>query len=124
MLLDSVAGLHALQERFGAFLTSSDQEAWFPADTRGDPAPYEEFLGGLRVLKDDGVNTLSLTDDRWLVLSAQPKQLAAFCETLGIEQDGSHRHWYSSPVALIIAADDWRADSERQQMLRDRSRSP
>jgi len=38
----------------------------FRGPVQGDPAPYEEFLGGLRILKTDQEARLRLTEDRWL----------------------------------------------------------
>jgi len=112
MLLDSVQGLRDLHDRLEHFLNSSAQEASFPAITTGEPAPYEEFLGGLRVTKNEKSSSLSFANDRWLVLLAPPKELMGFSKILLVEEDGAHHHWYSNPVALIIEADNWRANSE------------
>ncbi len=112
MLLDSKRGLRELHKMVEQFIESSEQEASFRAITTGDPSPYEEFLGGLRVVKGTDSTHLSFSNDRWLVLSASPDDLAVFNKSLLVEKDGDHNHWYSSPVSLIIEADYWRASSE------------
>ena len=112
MLLDSIQGLRDLCERFVRFLESSSQEVSFPAITVGDPAPYEELLGGLRVKKAESNNCLSFSNDGWLLLSATHKDLSDFSKALLVKKDGDHNHWYSRPVSLIIEADEWRASSE------------
>ena len=112
MLLDSVQGLRELRKQFEHFLSSSEVEVSFQAITASDPAPYEELLGGLRVTKNDGHNCLTFSEDRWLLLSASSTVLSEFSNNLLVEKDGEHNHWYSSPVSLIIEADDWRAGHE------------
>jgi len=112
MLLDSAQGLRELHEQLERFIVSPELEASFPANTTGDPTPYEEFLGGLYIKKSTGSSYLSFSNDRWLVLSASPEDLAVFNKTLLVTEDGEHNHWYSSPVSLIIEADEWRANSE------------
>ena len=54
MLLDTKAGLHALHAELEAFLASTASSAEFPAKTSHSPEPYQEFLGGLRLLKATG----------------------------------------------------------------------
>jgi hypothetical protein len=112
MLLDSVNGLRVLHDRFESFLASTSRMALFPAITSSDPDPYDELLSGLRVVKDEASNNLSISDDQWLVLSAPVDSLEQFCKLLSVERDGAHHHWYSKPVSLIIEADNWRAESE------------
>jgi len=112
MLLDSVQGLRELHKQFEDFLSSSADEASFGAITNSDPAPYEELLCGLHVIKNEGYNDLTFSDDRWLVLSASPRVLSDFSKSLFVQHDGDHNHWYGSPVSLIIEADGWRAGSE------------
>ncbi len=112
MLLDSVQGLRELQKKFEHFLSSSEEEASFQAITDSDPAPYEELLGGLRVTKNNDSNYLTFSTDRWLELSASPIVLSEFSNNLLVESDGTHNHWYSSPVSLIIEADEWRTENE------------
>jgi hypothetical protein len=112
MLLDSVQGLRAMRDRFESFLASISRVALFPAITSTDPDPYDELLLGLRVIKDEDSTNLSISDDRWLVLSAPVDNLEQFCKLLSVERDGAHHHWYSKPVSLIIEADNWRAENE------------
>ena len=112
MLLDSVQRLRKLHDRFEDCLNSPAQEVSFPAITTGEPAPYEEFLGGLRVRKNEGTSSLAFANDGCLALSAPSRELHEFCKTLLVEEDGAHHHWYTNPVAFIIGADDWKANSE------------
>jgi len=109
LLLDSAQGLSVLHQRLAEFLGSGAQEASYPALTNGDPAPYTEFLGGLRVRKDPQRLQLRIADDRWLELSAPSADLLKFAERLLVPTDHAHHHWYSTPVSLIIRADEWRA---------------
>ena len=104
MLLDNVQGLRDFQLAFGNFLTSSAQAISFPAVTNGSPAPYDEFLLGLRVSKGEA-KRLQLSADRWLELSGSPQDLQAFHGLL-VPEDGDHLHWRSAPTSLIIEADD------------------
>jgi len=109
MLLDSAQGLRLLHERLAGFLNSGAQEASFPALTSGVPAPYTEFLVGLRLRQDPQRSPLWIADDRWLELSAPSAELQKFVQKFVGLTDGDHHHWYSSPVSLIIEADDSRA---------------
>jgi hypothetical protein len=59
VLLDTAQGLHTLQQAFGAFLESPSLTKSFAAATNGSPAPYEEFLPGLRVSKGGQGNSNS-----------------------------------------------------------------
>jgi hypothetical protein len=80
--------------------------------TTGDPGPYSELLGGLRVVKCQGPPQLRLADDRWLELGGSAQDLLLLAKALSGLDDGDHHHWYTSPVSLIIEADAWRANSE------------
>jgi hypothetical protein len=110
MLLDSVAGLHDLHGRFTDFIDSAAVKESFGANSLGGPEPYAEFLQGLRVCKTNGESALRISVDRWLELSAPFCELRRFAEKLQMP-DGEHHHWYSTPVSLIIGADDWRASN-------------
>jgi hypothetical protein len=112
MLLDSPRGLRQLDRDFKAFLTSSSTRASFPAITTGDPGPDSEFLAGLRVEKTQDPSQLRLADDRWLELTGFTDDLAQLGKALSGLDDGNHHHWYTSPVSLIIEADEWRANSD------------
>ena len=106
MLLDTRTGLRELQARFKAFVASPVDTASFAAETTGSPAPYDEFLGGLRVQKRSGETSLILAADRWLELSASLRDLESFGQKLTVVDDGGHNHWYCAPISLIIEADD------------------
>ena len=110
MLLDTAQGLRVLQQAFDAFLSSPSVATSFAATTDGSPAPYDEFLSGLRVTKG-GERRLQFSSDRWLELSGSPQDLQLFHECLA-PTDGDHRHWRGQPVSLIIEADNSRPEHE------------
>ncbi|HEY2685813.1 MAG TPA: hypothetical protein VGI93_20055 [Steroidobacteraceae bacterium] len=112
VLLDSPSGLRSLDREFRAFLNSSSIRASFPAITTGDPAPYSHLLAGLRVEKTQGASQLYLAGDRWLELTGCPQDLSLLAKALSGLDDGNHHHWYTSPVSLIIEADESRASCE------------
>jgi hypothetical protein len=100
-LTDSALGFGRIQEILRNFLASSAAQIVVPADTQGSPAPYEGFLSGLRVLK--GVlPQLRIADDGYLELVGSTEDLGNFVEKLMSHIEHGHRHWYSSPVSLII----------------------
>lgn len=101
MLFETSAGLGVLHASLQAFLTSDSQEVSFPASTAGSPAPYLEFLCGLRV-RLSNASLLTLSPDRWLELSGPPEALESFSARLLACPLGSHTHWYCSPLSLII----------------------
>ena len=103
MLLDSAKGLLDFHERFNEFLTSEAEEASFPALTNGNVEPYTEFLGGLRVRKTAAGSNITISGDRWVELTAPLAELRKFADCFSMKTD-DHRHWYSSPVSLIIEA--------------------
>src|SRR5437016_1912096 len=92
MLLDSAQGLRLLHQRLAGFLNSGAQEASFPALTSGDPAPYTEFLVGLRLRQDPQRSQLWIADDRWLELSAPWAELQKFVQKFVGLTDGDHHH--------------------------------
>jgi hypothetical protein len=105
MLLDTVEGLCTLHGAFERFLASIVVDISFAAEITGDPAPYIEFLQGLRVRKG-GESKLTLSQDRWLELVGSHQELKSFSEKLLLENEGGHHHWNSIPVSLIIEAVD------------------
>ncbi|WP_027360815.1 hypothetical protein [Desulforegula conservatrix] len=105
MLFDSIDGLRKLHKRFEEFLASSSQYIEFNAITASDPSPYDELLRGLRVIKNSGAAQLTFSNDSWLVLTGSLNDLTKFTKKLLVERDGSHHHWYSNPLSLIIEAD-------------------
>lgn len=111
MLLDSVSGLSELAQKVFLFSSSDLKQANFPAKI-GNPEPYECCLNGLRINKTLSANKLTLEPDGWLVLSAPENEIAEFSKKLMVKIDNDHVHWHSSPLSLIIEADDWRASSE------------
>jgi hypothetical protein len=102
MLMDTAEGLRGLVRKLEAFMVSQDAVASFTAETSGTSAPYKEFLYGLRVQKREGGSRLFLSEDKWLELWGGAKELEDF---KGVS-DGEHDHWYSSPISLIIEADE------------------
>ena len=88
-------------------LANIRQAATFAAETAGDPSPYEEFLGGLRVQRTDAEAQLRFTEDRWLELSGRTEDLKGFAEKILVTEEQGHRHWYGAPVSLIFEADDY-----------------
>ena len=113
MLLDTRAGLRKLHLEFSQYLESSESEHTFHAQTNGSSEPYKEFLCGLRVQKNDKISHLQLSADKWLELSGGASELIKFRDKLLIEEDGAHVHWYSTPISLIIEADDdWPSENE------------
>lgn len=102
MLLDTREGLRKLRQRFD----SSGSRETFQAEVSGDPAPYSEFLKGIRVYVVDGETKLYLAPDRWLDLQISPAEIKVLGHQLEVDEDGAHNHWYTVPVSLIIEADD------------------
>jgi hypothetical protein len=105
MLLGTELQLQALHAKFDAFVVSSETSAVFVAETDGSPAPADEFLGGLRVAKEDGEPKLLISSDRWLEFSASPEDMRRFRDKLLVKESDGHTHWYCKPVSLIIEAD-------------------
>jgi hypothetical protein len=106
MLMDTVEGPRGFSEIFEQFIMSPDAAASFEAETSGTSAPYKEFLCGLRVQKSEGSSGLFLSEDKWLELSGGARELEEFRSKLSGVEDGEHDHWYSSPISLIIEADE------------------
>jgi hypothetical protein len=105
MLFDTQQGLRALHDAIGAFLDSSSLTTSFDAATGGAPAPYDEFLRGLRISKG-GATRLQVSTDRWLELSGSPQDIHALNEHLFVSTDREHHHWYTAPISLIIEAQE------------------
>jgi hypothetical protein len=105
MLLDTKAGLHALNQELRVFLSSSLTSAVFPAATIGSPEPYAEFLGGLRVIKTIGEARLTVASDRWLVLEGSIAELEKCVAKFLIEEEDGHCHLYTAPVSLIVESE-------------------
>lgn len=78
MLLDTGAGLNALYEQLNLFLSSALKDAVFPADITLNPAPYQEFLNGIRIFKTQGLVMLKLSSDHWLELSGAENNLVQY----------------------------------------------
>jgi hypothetical protein len=111
MLLDTKPRLHALHGELQAFLLSTADTAEFSAQTDRSPEPYQEFLGGLRLVKAEGRARLTLGDDRWLTLQGSPAELAECIKRFLIKEEDGHTHLYTAPVSLIIESDStWGAD--------------
>jgi hypothetical protein len=100
-LQDSPAGLAKLRAALVELIESPKERATFDAVVAGSPAPYQELLNGLRVVRG-GESRLSISDDRWLELEASSKSIGEFLLMLSPGGTGGHRHWYSMPVSLIV----------------------
>jgi len=99
MLLGTIQGMREFNKEFNAFITSS-------AEIDGKADPYVEFLKGLRVEKTTGNTRLIITDDKWLELIGSESSIRELGTKLDIEKDGDHKHFYCSPVSLIIEVDE------------------
>ena len=108
MLLATASGLGSLSSAIQEFLGASSLAANFAAETDGDPAPYDEFLPGLRVIKGSG-QKLTIAGNKWLELEASPNHLVAFCDLLRHPKDGQHVHLSASPECLIVEEGQWPA---------------
>jgi hypothetical protein len=106
MLVDKRVGLRKLQKEFRIFLKSNNAVQEFRALTKERVDSLGEFLKGLRVRKSDGEAKLSYGTDGWLELAGGVRELEQFGEKISVEKDGEHRHWYGTPVSLIIESDD------------------
>jgi hypothetical protein len=107
MLLDRADGLRSLSAELRRFIQTANPAQSFAAEVAGNPAPYAEFLRGLRIEKvGAGAPQLRITEDRWLELKATVAELEGVCEKLERTQDGSHTHLYAVPASLIFEADD------------------
>lgn len=105
VLVDTANGLCALSDFLNAFLAAPSHDSTFVAETAGNPAPYEEFLLGLKVTKGSGLQ-LTISDDRWLHLTASPQELQAFAALVRQPANSDHRHLYCTPASLIIEEGD------------------
>ena len=108
MLFATANGLLALHRSLEAFLNSASLESAFPALTTGNPAPYAEFLLGLKVRKGNR-SMLSLLPNGWLELAGSPHDINSFGSKLLTCKNGSHTHWYSTPVSLVIEEGNFEA---------------
>jgi hypothetical protein len=90
ILLDSLRAMQSLYRRLDAFLGSAETGIRLEAEQWGDPEPYEEFLGGLEILKGEGPVTLSLTPDRWLELKGALPNLKRYLSHFRFEEDNTH----------------------------------
>jgi hypothetical protein len=107
MLLDRKVGLDALALELRAFLDDAVRSANFNAELNGDPAPYSEFLRGLRVHKAlNGPPGLEIAGECWLELTATPEDLERLYSKLARARDTGHTHFYAGPLSLILEADD------------------
>jgi hypothetical protein len=104
MLLDSPDGLLTFHAAITEFLASSLSSVSYKANTTGSPAPYSNFLLGLRIKKHE-TSSLQYSDDGWLELSGTLIHLNELLECFFDVNDGEHKHWYSNPVSLIVEAD-------------------
>jgi len=114
MLLDGWAGCNALYKVLLEFLASDRASLFLHAKQDGDPAPYDEFLAGLRIYKADGPLMLRLTSDRWLELAGSCENLKTYFSHFCFEEneDSGHHHpdfgdhMARGTMRLIIEVDD------------------
>lgn len=114
MLLDSAIGLNALHQRLAQFIAGDETSLSLPAEADGNPAPYREFLPGLRIVKGEGTLLLSLASDRWLELRGSAANLLTYAGAFSFESDeesGHHHpdfggHMNAGSMRLIVEADD------------------
>lgn len=106
MLLDTEEGLKELHSRLLLFVDSDATDAEFPALTQGDPAPYDAFLPGIRLIKTSGAARLNMADDRWLELSGSAAEIRACVGKFVVSEEQGHAHLYTSPISLVIRADN------------------
>lgn len=92
MLLDHRDGLLQLHSDITRFLASSAMAGDFPAKTDGSPAPYNEFLGGLHILKSDEPLILRRNVDSWLDVRGNTAALRAYFEHLQFPLDDPEGH--------------------------------
>ena len=101
MLIDAASGLSSLAQQVEAFAASASPLANFAAEICDTAEPYDEMLLGLRLKKGSG-QQLTISDDRWLELSASQAEIRAFAALLREPAAGDHRHLYCKPVSLIV----------------------
>src|SRR5689334_21759169 len=107
MLLDRVDALHQFADQLRQITVGAKQGAVFHAETGGSPAPYSEFLHGIRISIAAPVEAeLSLAHDQWLDLRVSANELEILSRRIERLEDGVHTHLDSAPIALVIEADD------------------
>lgn len=120
MLQGTGRELNLLYAQLSKFLASGAEEVSFPADFKLDPAPYKEFLQGLRVKKAQGLTALRLADDRWLELAGSVVNLAAYVRHFRFDDPDAHEHHHPDngshmargSLCLIVQADSsWDDDA-------------
>ena len=121
MLLGPGAELNALHAHLSEFLASSETTISFPAQVTRSPAPYQQFLPGLRLKKTQDLVCLSFTEDCWLELSGSADYLSQYVSHFRFEPpdiDGHHHpdnanYMSPSSLRLIIEADStWGEENE------------
>src|SRR5580704_580431 len=95
-LRDTPVGLANLNTAIHELVDSSLGHVAFDAVTVGSPAPYQELLLGLRIIKGEEAR-LSLSGDRWLELHGSAELIAEFAGVLIPNGSFGHRHWYGVP---------------------------
>lgn len=106
MIVDSGAGLAEVARLIDIFLGVRDETLEIATQTHGNPAPYDHFLNGLRLIKSPTNKSTQITEDGWITITADTTDLRNFSERFTGVEDGTHQRWYGNPVSLIIEADD------------------
>lgn len=94
MLLDSLDGMNNAYRLLVEFLSGPQTTLTLAAKIKGLPAPYDTFLSGLRVTKDNGPIYLRLADDGYLDLSGTQENLSYYVANFKFSDDeeGEHHH--------------------------------
>jgi len=94
MLLDSLVGMNALHNQLREFVLSNSTQLAVAADQSGAAAPYRELLGGLEIRKTEAPLFLSLTPNRWLLLTGSQQHLTRYVSFFRFDEDeeGAHHH--------------------------------
>ena len=113
ILLGPGAELNVLYAHLSEFLASSETTISLPAEVTGSPAPYQQFLPGLRLKKTHDLVCLSFAEDGWLELSGSASYLSQYVSHFRFDPPGNDGHHHpdnanyiaSGSLRLIIEAD-------------------
>jgi len=113
MLLGPGAELNALHAHLSEFLASPEADLSVPAEVTLSPAPYQQFLPGLRLKKTQNSVCLCLANDGWLELSGSVLNLSKYVSHFRFEppdQDDHHHpdnanYMAHGSLRLVIEAD-------------------
>jgi hypothetical protein len=95
MITGKVAELNGIASELEAFLSSSAEEIYLPANTDGSPRPYQALLPGFRISRGSGPLSVTLEPSVGLSVSGSTENLATWCSHFRFapeSQDGDHQH--------------------------------